>query len=127
VLRGLRSRNVAEADTEAVVAVSMEAAEEVASTAVVEAADSMEAVEAGIAEAADRTEATAVDRQAQAEARVRTDAAPAGMRREGTAADGPMAHMAERVRMAHTAAVRAAIRRMRVTAARDRVRGVRIR
>ena len=131
---------MAEADTEAAVAaVSMEEVEEVASTVVVEAADSMEAVLAavpGIA-VADPTEAIAADPAARAEAWAPMDAAPVDTRREDIAAavvhtapmaaDAPMAHMAERVRMAHTAAVRRAARPMRETAARDRVRGVRIR
>jgi hypothetical protein len=128
---------MAEADTEAVVvAVRMEEAEEVASTVAVEAADSMAAVSAEEAEriavAADRMEVIVADRQAaQAEVRVPTGEARAGMRRADTVAeltvDVQMAHMAERVQMAHTAVVRPAIRGMRVTAVPDRMRGVRIR
>jgi hypothetical protein len=108
---------MAEAGTEVVaVAVPMEEAEEVASTAVVEAADTMEAV-AGVmvevriaAESLART--AAVHRAVPLEEWVHMDAA---------------ARMAAGVRMARTAADRAEIRQTREMAARDRVRGIRIR
>jgi hypothetical protein len=138
VLRSLHSPSVAEAGTEEVavvvsteeaeeevaVVVSMEEAEEeVASTAAVVEADSMEVVGVMAAEriAAEVVVCTAaVRRAAPLEEWVHMDAAAcmaAGVRMEG---------MAERVRMARTAAGRAEIQRTRGTA-RARVRGVRIR
>ena len=120
MLRILHSRNVAEAGTEAVVAVVPMEEAEVASTVVVEAADSMEAVaEVIAAEAAERI-AAAVVGTAAADRPVILLAAWVPM--DAAAA----AHMAARVRMARTPAARAAILRADGTAARPRVRGVRI-
>jgi hypothetical protein len=122
VLRILHSRNVAEADTEVVVAVvPMEEVEEAASMVAVVAADSMEAVaEVIAAEAAERIAAVAVVCIAAADRRVTLLAAWVPM--DAAAA----AHMAARVRMARTRAARAEIFRTGETAARDRVRDVRI-
>ena len=124
MLRSLHLRNMAEADTEAVVVAVPMAEAEVVSTVAVEAADPMEAVLAEEVEriaAADRTEAIAVGQVAQAEVWVPTGAALPGMRRADTAAE-----LTAVVPTARTADVRRAVRRMRVTAVPDRMRGVRI-
>ena len=117
---------MAEADMEAAVVVPMEVEAEAASTVAVEAADSMEAV-------AEVFTAEAAERIAAAEHRVTLLAAWAPM-------DAAAEHMAVGVPTVRTAALTVAAaptertetgpaearRRMRGTAVRDRVRGVRI-
>ena len=104
MLRILHSRNVAEADTEAVVvAVSMVEVEEAASTVAVEAADSMEAVAVVFtAEAAELIAAEVVACTAAAVRRATLLAAwgPMDVAAACMAADDRMARMAEHVRTA---------------------------